>query len=389
MNQDFAIKVKNISKKFKNDYVLENVSFNITKGESVGIIGRNGAGKSTLLKIIAGIIKPSSGMVEIEGKVTSILEFGSGFLNDLSGRENIIMLAKLLGFRKRDISEKVNEIIEFSDLQKYIDDPIKTYSSGMYLRLAFSIYSVLNSDILIIDEVLSVGDAAFKKKALNVIQDFKNKGKTLVLVSHNFNEINNYCDRIIYIDKYLKIDSKSVMAVINQYLIESFPKRNLQFQKIGQTSNYFNAQNELIELLDINYKTAGKSKTIFENSDPIDLCIIYRKKTSIKSIQISVLIFDFNDTLLFQDSPAFKREYTMQPEPEGVYQLIMKIPSNFLNEGEYFVTLGIAEECFHQDTWHNVSSFKVELDKWLKNKMWGLVKSSVFADFKWETSRIQ
>ena len=202
MKKDILIQVENISKIYGGtSVVLKNVSFDVLKGETVGIRGRNGAGKSTLIKILAGALKPSGGRAELFGSVASILDIGAGFHPELSGMDNIYLSGNLLGFSKKQVAEKVNEIISFSELEEYIHQPVKIYSSGMFLRLAFSVFALLDTDILLLDEVLSVGDAAFRYKSFNMMNNFKRQGKTILLVSHNFHEIEAYCDRVLYLDK--------------------------------------------------------------------------------------------------------------------------------------------------------------------------------------------
>ncbi|RUM58121.1 MAG: sugar ABC transporter ATP-binding protein [Marinomonas sp.] len=178
---------------------LNDISFTIGQGESVGIIGRNGAGKSTLLSLMAGVIKPTSGKVKAYSRVSPMLELGGGFHPDLTGRENIFLNATLMGIHKKQIKEKLTSIIEFSELKDFIDQPIKFYSSGMMSKLGFSVITQLEPELLIIDEVLAVGDAKFREKCYETIQNFKKSGVTIVLVSHDAEEVKKLCDRAIVI----------------------------------------------------------------------------------------------------------------------------------------------------------------------------------------------
>ena len=180
--------------------VLNDISFTVTKGESVGIIGRNGAGKSTILGLIAGVLKPRTGTVSVKGRISPFLELGAGFHFDLTGRENIILNGVLMGLYKKDVMEKLEEIIEFSELGDFIDQPIRIYSSGMLTRLGFSVAAHLEPEILLIDEVFGVGDAAFIQKCSSKINDFRKKGVTMVVVSHNPGDIKKYCDKVIWIE---------------------------------------------------------------------------------------------------------------------------------------------------------------------------------------------
>lgn len=197
---------------------LNDVSFNIEKGESVALIGRNGAGKSTMLSLLAGVLKPTLGEVIVKGKVAAMLELGGGFHHELTGRENIILNATLLGLTRKEINEKIDNIIEFSELGEFIDQPIRIYSSGMLAKLGFAIITSVNPDILIVDEILAVGDYDFQRKCLNVIDDFKSKGVTIFLVSHNMDDVIKFTDKAIWIEnKKVKMFSSS-NEVVNEYL---------------------------------------------------------------------------------------------------------------------------------------------------------------------------
>ena len=178
---------------------LKNISFEVSAGETVGIIGKNGAGKSTILGLLAGVLKPSSGQVTVDGRIAPLLELGAGFHPELSGRENILLNGILLGMLKREVEEKIDSIIEFSELEKFIDQPIRTYSSGMLARLGFSVAVHCEPDILLLDEVLSVGDQDFQKKCIEKMLGFKRSGKTIIFVSHSAQQIEEICDRIIWI----------------------------------------------------------------------------------------------------------------------------------------------------------------------------------------------
>jgi lipopolysaccharide transport system ATP-binding protein len=182
-------------------WALDNVSLSINQGEVIGIIGSNGAGKSTLLKILSKITKPTKGIVELNGRVASLLEVGTGFHPELTGRENIFLNGSLLGLSRKEIKERISDIIEFSGIEKFIETPVKKYSSGMYVRLAFSVAAHLNPEILLVDEVLAVGDYDFQQKCLGKMEEVATSGRTVVLVSHNLEVIQNLCSRTIWLDK--------------------------------------------------------------------------------------------------------------------------------------------------------------------------------------------
>ncbi len=186
--------------KYEEFWALKNISFEIEKGEVVGIIGHNGAGKSTLLKVISGILKPTDGEIKVNGNIVPMLELGSGFDHDLTGRENIFLNGAILGYSEQYLKEKYDEIVDFSELGKFIDIPIRNYSSGMLMRLAFSIATVVQPEILIVDEILAVGDAAFQEKSKSRMYELMGGGTTVLFVSHSLEQIREMCDRVIWLD---------------------------------------------------------------------------------------------------------------------------------------------------------------------------------------------
>ncbi|CAI1720648.1 ABC transporter ATP-binding protein [Serratia proteamaculans] len=196
---------------------IEDISFQVQKGESVALIGRNGAGKSTSLGLVAGVMKPTSGRVSVVGRVASMLELGGGFHPELTGRENIRLNATLLGLRRKELKQRLDKIVEFSELGEFIDEPIRVYSSGMLAKLGFSVITQVDPDILIIDEVLAVGDIAFQRKCLSTINEFKKKGVTILFVSHNLEDVEKICDKVIWIEDHKMREIGDAHAVISQY----------------------------------------------------------------------------------------------------------------------------------------------------------------------------
>ena len=222
MQQEYAIEVKNITKsfkvyldrsnnlkdfaihssrrKFENREVLKGISFKVKKGEAIGLVGRNGCGKSTTLKLLTRIMYPDTGEIKINGRVSSLIELGAGFHPDMSGRENIYINASIFGLSRKEIDKRVKKIIAFSELEDYIDNPVRTYSSGMYMRLAFSVAINVDADVLLIDEILAVGDANFQSKCFQKLRDIKESGTTIVIVSHALGQIESICERSIWIE---------------------------------------------------------------------------------------------------------------------------------------------------------------------------------------------
>lgn len=241
-NKDFAIQVIDVTKKFKiyydksstlkerlvfwnktkkeNRTVLENININIKKGETVALIGTNGSGKSTLLKLMTRIIYPTKGQIITRGKLTSLLELGAGFHPDFTGRENIYFNASIFGLTKREIDNRIDDIIAFSELEEFIDNPVRTYSSGMYMRLAFSVAINVDAEVLLIDEILAVGDQHFQEKCLKKLEELKNSDKTIVIVTHSLGVVETLCNRAIWIyDGKVRMDGDPE-KIVEEYLRE-------------------------------------------------------------------------------------------------------------------------------------------------------------------------
>lgn len=238
MKNNIAIKFSNVSKKFQkghklllkealldifrpqkqeNFWAVNNSSFEIKKGESVGIIGANGSGKSTLLKLIAGVLAPTKGKILVNGRISPLIELGAGFHPELSGRENVYLNGTILGLTKKEVDARFNEIVNFSEIGDFIDTPVKHYSSGMYLRLGFSIAIHVDSDILLLDEILAVGDISFQEKCLRKIKEFHEKGITIILISHSLDLVKAFCQKTILIKEGKIMKSGSTDRIVKEY----------------------------------------------------------------------------------------------------------------------------------------------------------------------------
>ncbi|MBR0484136.1 MAG: ABC transporter ATP-binding protein [Oscillospiraceae bacterium] len=259
MNPENAIEVRNVKKKFKifydkgNDlkdrilfrnrnhyedrWVLKGISFSVKKGEAVGLIGHNGCGKSTTLKLLTKILYPDEGTVEMAGRVSSLIELGAGFHPDMTGRENIYTNASIFGLTKKEIDRRLQEIIDFSELEEFIDNPVRTYSSGMYMRLAFSVAINVDANILLIDEILAVGDANFQKKCFDKLREIKAHGTTIVIVSHALEQIEQICETSYWIEDGLIKESGTPKTVHDHYLKSMEEKRNQQLEKQHHQEN--------------------------------------------------------------------------------------------------------------------------------------------------------
>lgn len=239
MSKEIAIQVQNLSKmyklydkpmdrlkeslglskgkKYREHFALSNINFNVYKGETVGIIGTNGAGKSTILKIITGVLNPSSGYIGVNGRISALLELGAGFNQEYSGLENVYLNGTMIGFSREEIDAKLQDILDFADIGDFIYQPVKTYSSGMFVRLAFAVAINIDPEILIVDEALSVGDVFFQSKCYRKFEEFKEKGKTILFVSHDLSSIGKYCDRVILLNKGEKLAEGDAKEMVNLY----------------------------------------------------------------------------------------------------------------------------------------------------------------------------
>ena len=204
--------------RYEDRWVLKGISFELNKGEAIGLIGENGCGKSTMLKMLTRIMYPDQGTIEVNGRVSSLIELGAGFHPDMSGRENIYTNAAIFGLTKREIDERLNDIIEFSELGEYIDNPVRTYSSGMYMRLAFSVAINVDADVLLIDEILAVGDANFQAKCFGKLKELKNSGVTIVIVTHDTSTVSSFCNKAIWINDGKVVSSGKAKVVVDEYL---------------------------------------------------------------------------------------------------------------------------------------------------------------------------
>ena len=330
--------------KSEDFYALKNISLTINKGESVGIIGRNGAGKSTLLKILAEVVEPSEGKVEINGTVASVLEIGMGFHPELTGRENVYLSGAMIGISKKVIDENLRDIHDFSGIGNFIDTPVKYYSSGMYLRLAFSVVANLNADILLFDETLSTGDIAFQQKCYERIDDLIRKGKTVLLVSHNLNDIIRISTRVLYLEKgLLKSDSQS--ESLNIYLKDAMVSNTLFDKNISSQVVHY-ADKKTVEFDAADYSAISEDIRIKKiqicavnkdpdaemlTSDEIELSLEYYKQKDIDFFDIGFTFSYLNSIILYVHS-LNSSEDIRQFTAKGNYIAKTRIPADFFND---------------------------------------------------------
>ncbi len=260
-------------------WALKDVSFEINQGDRVGIIGRNGAGKSTLLKILSRITEPTQGRITIEGRVASLLEVGTGFHAELTGRENIFLNGAILGMTKEEINRKFDEIVAFSEIEKFLDTPVKRYSSGMYVRLAFAVAAHLEPEILIIDEVLAVGDAQFQKKCLEKMEDVSKEGRTILFVSHNMAVVQSLCSRGINISQGKVAVDTSINGAVNAYIasLEQLKDHNLKYRTDRRGRGMVRISRVKLHRVK---SVSDKTENLFQVGEPVKIEISYEGECS-------------------------------------------------------------------------------------------------------------
>jgi lipopolysaccharide transport system ATP-binding protein len=322
-----------------SDYVwaLRNVSFEVPRGQILGIIGPNGAGKSTLLKILSRIVEPTEGRAEIHGKVGSLLEVGTGFHPELTGRENIYLSGALLGMRKAEIDRKLDEIVAFAEIEKFIETPVKRYSSGMYVRLAFAVAAHLEPDILIIDEVLAVGDAAFQRKCLSKMEDVRQHGRTVLFVSHNTSAVTRLCQRAILISDGAILKDGPAAHVASAYLLANLSTTAERVWSDAATA----PGNDIVRLRSVRVRTEEGVTT--DNVDirrPVGIEMVYDVLEPAPPL-VPYYQFANEAGLCIFGAQDLDPEWRRRSRPTGQFTSVAWIPGNLLAEGVIVLTVSI------------------------------------------------
>lgn len=365
-NDDIAISVKNLSKSFKLPHnkqtsiksslinliskgdrtyeiqkALENISFDIKKGEFFGIVGRNGSGKSTLLKLLAGIYSPTKGTVQVSGSLTPFIELGVGFNPDLTGRENIYLNGALLGFSREDMSDMYDDIVQFAELERFMDQKLKNYSSGMQVRLAFSIAIRAKSDILLFDEVLAVGDADFQKKCVATFRDLKKEKRTIILVTHDMSQVERFCDRALVLSngEMVAITSPSEAAMtytklnINEKKLDNEEEQNIE-KDFGKRPG-----SGVVRVKKARLNSDGKKKRLFITGESLVLEIELSEKPP-EDIDVALGLAIHNSDGVALTGPNTDK-LTIPRSTKIVQYTIPKIP---LNTGDYSITVAVYDK---------------------------------------------
>jgi lipopolysaccharide transport system ATP-binding protein len=318
-------------------WALKNVTFEVKQGDVLGIIGRNGAGKSTLLKVLSRITDPTQGRVTIDGRVASLLEVGTGFHPELTGRENIFLNGTILGMSKREISAKFDEIVAFAGVETFLDTPVKRYSSGMYVRLAFAVAAHLEPEILIIDEVLAVGDAEFQKKCLGKMKDVAGQGRTVLFVSHQIASVTRLCNRVLWLDQGQVSEVGDAEQICSHYLANG----STASSRRDWNSNTKAPGNEWVRLEYIEALANGKPADGMNIDAPLDVVMSYRVLKEGKVLIPNLHFYGDDGTLIFisHDWDPYWRE---KARPTGAYRTTFTVPGNFFSEGRFVLTAAIS-----------------------------------------------
>jgi len=313
-------------------WALKDVSFDIQQGDRVGIIGRNGAGKSTLLKILSRITEPTSGRVSIKGRVASLLEVGTGFHPELTGRENIFLNGAILGMSKVEIKSKFDEIVAFAEVEKFLDTPVKRYSSGMYVRLAFAVAAHLEPEILIVDEVLAVGDAQFQKKCLGKMEEVSTQGgRTVLFVSHQMGSIIQFCNKALLLHKGEVVETGSVAQVVNNYM-------NLSSQNMGRfLVEATSLRKDICIVAAQSYDSEGNPAVNFTHNQEIVIEITCKINRWVKGTEVRISVRDSKRNVFTTDTELIAQE----GQPPGELRVKAVIPAGLLRPEEYFFKLAV------------------------------------------------
>jgi lipopolysaccharide transport system ATP-binding protein len=367
-------------------WALKGVSFEVKQGDRVGIIGRNGAGKSTLLKILSRITEPTGGRVRIKGRVGSLLEVGTGFHPELTGRENIFLNGAILGMTKAEIKKKFDEIVDFAEIEKFLDTPVKRYSSGMYVRLAFSVAAHLEPEILVVDEVLAVGDAQFQQKCLGKMGEVGNEGRTVLFVSHNLAAIRNFCNRAFLL-QHGTLDAKSdANEAINEYLHSV--RNTIYVRRWVEEKDAPCNENVILNKFSIcNEEGLPPDEIII--GQPFQFELEYKVIKEQGFAGFSIIVNDNDGNCVFCSINNFESDWYGKPMPCGAYKSICRVPADLLNNGWYLITLNLFEKGYSNwKMYKEILWFELQDDGKIRGDFFGTWRGVVRPKLLWKTTQL-
>ncbi|MBR0511518.1 MAG: ABC transporter ATP-binding protein [Ruminococcus sp.] len=369
---DIAIEVRNVTKSFKvyldkgaqlkerllfrkrsryeERKVLRGISFDVKRGEAIGLIGHNGCGKSTTLKLLTRIMYPDEGTIKLKGRVSSLIELGAGFHPDMSGRENIYTNAAIFGLTKKEIDARINEIVEFSELAEFIDNPVRTYSSGMYMRLAFSVAINVDADVLLIDEILAVGDANFQTKCFNKLKEIKAQGTTIVIVSHALGQIEQICDRAIWIHEGLiraEGPPKEIDLEYLDYMSRKMQEKNKSEEDSSDTEPSEDEAGKRwgsgeVRIRKVrSFSADGSEQNVFRTGEDIRLTIDYTVKKPVKDAVFGFAVFDMNGVQCYGTNTRIDKQPDINISESGTAEILLRNVE--LLGGEYNIDIAIEQ----------------------------------------------
>ncbi|MEX5721412.1 ABC transporter ATP-binding protein [Geodermatophilus maliterrae] len=366
-------------------WALRDVSFEVPSGEALAIVGRNGAGKSTLLKILSRITEPTEGQAVVAGRVGALLEVGTGFHPELTGRENVALNGAILGMRRHEIGAKFDDIVDFAGVARFVDTPVKRYSSGMRARLAFAVAAFLDTDILVVDEVLAVGDAEFQKKCLGTMGDAARGGRTVLFVSHNMTAVESLCQRAVWLDGGRVVADGPALEVVGQYLSTSFSQLGEQmWADVGSAPG-----NDGVRI-----RRAAVRPESGAPSDPIDvrtplaLEFEYWNLRPGAQLNLSLHVYNAQGVMVFNALPYQEKVWQGRPFPQGLYRDTCHVPGDLLNDGTYRIDLMVVEgnrAIYRHD---EILVFEVRDDPGSRDGWFGSWEGAVRPALAWETEQL-
>jgi lipopolysaccharide transport system ATP-binding protein len=365
-------------------WALDKVSFEVKEGEVLGIIGRNGAGKSTLLKILSQVTTPTSGQIKIKGRIASLLEVGTGFHPELTGRENIFLNGAILGMTKAEIRKKFDEIVAFSGVEEFIDTPVKRYSSGMYVRLAFAVAAHLEPEILIVDEVLAVGDAEFQKKCLGKMGEVAKGGRTVLFVSHNLQAVQILCTNTVLLDSGCIVGRGEPSSVINEYL-KSTTACNEPLLRLWphQTTAIGNERIRIRRLAIVT--PSSQTNGPLRLDTPFAVEVEYWNLAEAARLSLCIVVYAGDGTPVFESLTEREANWHNQPFPTGLFRSSCAFPAPFLNEGTYRLRILFTENLSPVFNLEEALTFTI-IDNVPRNSNWfGRYVGHVRPSLEWKT----